>query len=100
MQCEAPLEDAARLTCLRVAVSLSRQLAERHAALPAGRELLLPLTETLAAADVRHLPDTLRNEWTACLTCLQNISKEKTTMEKNKKRPKPLRLYEPAIEEK
>ena len=45
-------------------------------------------------------PDVLRNKWTACLKTLNSISSEKTTLEKNKKRPKPLRLFEPAIEEK
>ncbi|XP_037081388.1 nucleolar protein 14-like [Pollicipes pollicipes] len=99
VESEAPLTDAARASCLHVAASLVRQLAERHGQLPAASEIFGPLRLMMAAVDVRRYPDVLRNKWTACLKTLEGISSEKTTLEKNKKRPKPLRLYEPAIEE-
>ncbi|XP_043237470.1 nucleolar protein 14-like [Amphibalanus amphitrite] len=99
VQSDAPLTDSDRLSCLHVAASLAGQLAERHSALPAAAELFGPLRQLMAAVDVRRYPAILRNKWTACLKTLSAISAEKTTLEKNKKRPKPLRLYEPAIEE-
>ena len=53
-QCDAPLADSDRLSCLYVAASLTGQLAERHAALPAAAELFAPLRLILAAVDVRR----------------------------------------------
>ena len=54
VQSDAPLTDPDRLSCLHVAASLTAQLAEKHAALPAAAELFTPLRQLMAAVDVRR----------------------------------------------